>query len=46
MTYQVSDNTLSNPKIRRTVLGHAIVSYVFGVVIVTGLVTLISGLFR
>jgi uncharacterized membrane protein len=45
-TYQVSDTTLRDPQIRRTVLGHAILSYVFGVVIVTGLVTLISGLFR
>jgi uncharacterized membrane protein len=46
MCYQVSDTTLRDPQIRRTVLGHAILSYVFGVVIVTGLVTLISGLFR
>jgi uncharacterized membrane protein len=42
----VSDNALRDPQIRRTVLGHAILSYVFGVVIVTGLVKLISGLFR
>ena len=46
MTYQVSDTTLHDPQIRRTVLGHAILSYVFGVVIVAGLVNLISGLFR
>jgi uncharacterized membrane protein len=46
MTYQVSDTALRDPRIRRTVLAHAILSYVFGVVIVAGSVNLISGLFR
>ncbi len=46
MTYQVSDTTLRDPQIRRTVLAHALLSYVFGVVIVAGSVNLISGLFR
>jgi len=46
MTYQVSDTTLRDPKTRRTVLGHAFLSYLFGVVIVAGSVNLISGLFR
>jgi uncharacterized membrane protein len=46
MTYQVSDTTLRDPQIRYTVLAHAILSYVFGVVIVAGSVNLISGLFR
>src|SRR5437764_7315029 len=46
MTYQVSDTTLRDPRIRRTVLAHAILAYVFGVVIVAGSVNLISGLFR
>ena len=46
MTYQVSDTTLRDPRIRRTVLGHAALSYLFGVVIVAGSVNLISGLFR
>jgi uncharacterized membrane protein len=46
MTYQVSDTTLRDPHIRRTVLAHAILSYLFGVVIVAGSVNLISGLFR
>jgi uncharacterized membrane protein len=46
MTYQVSDTTLREPQIRRSVLAHAILSYVFGVVIVAGSVNLISGLFR
>jgi uncharacterized membrane protein len=34
MTYQVSDTTVRNPEIRHTVLVHAFVSYLFGVVIV------------
>jgi uncharacterized membrane protein len=46
MTYQVSDTTLRDPRIRRSVLAHATLSYVFGVVIVAGSVNLISGLFR
>jgi uncharacterized membrane protein len=46
MTYQVSDTTLRDPRIRRSVLAHALLSYVFGVVIVAGSVNLISGLFR
>jgi uncharacterized membrane protein len=46
MTYQVSDTTLRDPQIRRSVLAHAILSYLFGVVIVAGSVNLISGLFR
>ena len=46
MCYQVSDTTLRDPQIRHTVLAHAILSYLFGVVIVAGSVNLISGLFR
>ena len=46
MTYQVSDTTLRDPLIRRSVLGHAALSYVFGVVIVAGLVNLTSGLIQ
>jgi len=44
MTYQVSDTTIRDPRIRRTVLSHAILSYLFGVVIVAGSVNLIAGL--
>ena len=44
MTYQVSDTTIRDPRIRRTVLSHAILSYIFGVVIVAGSVNLIAGL--
>lgn len=46
MTYQVSDTTTCDPGTRRVVLGHAVISYVFGVVIVAGVINLISGLLR
>jgi uncharacterized membrane protein len=46
MTYQVSDTTLRNPRIRRAVLAHALLAYLFGVVIVGGSVNLIAGLVR
>ena len=46
MTYQVSDTTVRDPRIRRTVLSHALLSYLFGVVIVGGSVNLIAGLVR
>lgn len=46
MTYQVSDTTLRDPLIRRSVLGHAALSYLFGVVIVAGLVNLTAGLIQ
>jgi uncharacterized membrane protein len=44
MTYQVSDTSLRDPAIRRSVLSHAILSYLFGVVIVGGSVSLVTGL--
>jgi uncharacterized membrane protein len=44
MTYQVSDTTVRRRRIRRTVLWHALLSYMFGVVIVSGAVSLIAGL--
>jgi uncharacterized membrane protein len=44
MCYQVSDTTLRTPRIRRTALAHAMLSYIFGVAIVAGSVNLISGL--
>jgi uncharacterized membrane protein len=46
MTYQVSDTTLRDRRIRREVLHHAVMSYVFGVAIVAGTVNLVSGLVR
>jgi uncharacterized membrane protein len=46
MTYQVSDTTLRNRALRRWVLGHALLSYLFGVVIVAAAINLIAGLVR
>jgi uncharacterized membrane protein len=46
MTYQVSDTSVRDPRIRGTVLGHALLSYLFGVVIVAGSVSLLTGLIR
>jgi uncharacterized membrane protein len=46
MTYQVSDTAISDRRIRGTVLSHALLSYLFGVVIVAGSVNLIAGLVR
>jgi uncharacterized membrane protein len=46
MTYQVADTTLRDRRVRRTVLRHALISYLFGVVIVAACVNLVSGLAR
>jgi uncharacterized membrane protein len=46
MTYQVSDTSVRDPRIRRTVLSHALLSFLFGVVIVAGSVSLIAGLIQ
>jgi uncharacterized membrane protein len=46
MTYQVSDTDLRDPRMRRTVLSHALLSYIFGVVIMAGAINLIAGLVR
>jgi uncharacterized membrane protein len=46
MTYQVSDTALRDPLIRRTVLPHALLAYLFGVVIVAGAINLVAGLVR
>jgi uncharacterized membrane protein len=46
MCYQVSDTNVRNPRIRGTVLWHALLSYLFGVVIIGGSVNLIAGLIR
>jgi uncharacterized membrane protein len=44
MTYQVSDTNLRNRRIRRTVLVHAILSYLFGVIILAAGVNIVAGL--
>ena len=44
MCYQVSDTSLRDRRIRRTVLMHTMLSYVFGVVIVATGVNIVAGL--
>ncbi len=44
MTFQVSDTTLKSNEIRRIALRHALLSYIFGTVIVASTISLITGL--
>jgi uncharacterized membrane protein len=44
MTFQVSDTDLQSSDIRHTALRHALLSYLFGAVILAGTVNLIAGL--
>jgi len=44
MTFQVSDTNITNKRIRRTVLHHALLAYIFGAVIVATVVNLLAGL--
>lgn len=44
MTYQVSDTDLRTKEIRRTALKHALLSYVFGTLIIATTINLIAGL--
>jgi len=44
MTFQVSDTALTSSDIRRVALRHALLSYVFGVVIIAVMINLIAGL--
>jgi uncharacterized membrane protein len=44
MTFQVSDTDLKTPTIRRTALRHALLSYLFGAVILAATVNLVAGL--
>jgi uncharacterized membrane protein len=44
MTYQVSDTTLNGTTIRKTVLGHSLLAYLFGTGIVAGAVSLVTSL--
>jgi uncharacterized membrane protein len=45
MTFQISDTNLRTPAMRATVLGHALLSYVLGAVILATVINLVSGLF-
>lgn len=44
MSYAISDTNVESPEIRRTVLGHALLSYVFGSVILASVINLIAGI--
>ncbi|MDQ6688796.1 MAG: DUF1345 domain-containing protein [Actinomycetota bacterium] len=44
MTFQVSDTDLETPAIRHTALRHALLSYLFGAVILASTINLIAGL--
>ncbi|WP_241702124.1 DUF1345 domain-containing protein [Leifsonia shinshuensis] len=44
MTFQVSDTNITSSYLRRTILGHTLLSYVFGTVIVAATVNLVAGL--
>jgi uncharacterized membrane protein len=46
MTYQVSDTTLTSGKMRRLVLRHAVLSYLFGTIIVALTINVVAGLLR
>jgi uncharacterized membrane protein len=44
VTFQVSDTNLKTKEIRRTALRHALLSYVFGALIIATTINLIAGL--
>ena len=44
MTFQVSDTNLQTVELRRTALHHAVLSYIFGTVIVATTINLVAGL--
>ncbi len=46
MTYQVSDTDLTTKEIRHTALRHALLSYLFGTVIIAATINLAAGLVK
>lgn len=44
MTYQVSDTDIKTPRLRRLILAHTILSYVFGTVVIAATINLVAGL--
>lgn len=44
MTYQVSDTSVSTSRLRRMILHHTLLSYVFGVVVLASVINLVAGL--
>jgi uncharacterized membrane protein len=43
MTYQVSDNEITDRQVRRTVLRHALLAFVFGVAIIASTINVLAG---
>jgi uncharacterized membrane protein len=46
MTYQVSDTALRTTAMRKVALRHALLSYLFGAVILAAMINVVAGLFR
>jgi uncharacterized membrane protein len=46
MTYQVSDTAVTARSVRRTVTGHALLSYLFGTGVVAMMINVVAGLLR
>jgi uncharacterized membrane protein len=46
MTFQVSDTNLSSSAVRLTALHHALLAYLFGVVIVAMTINVVAGLLK
>ncbi|TWH69528.1 putative membrane protein [Micromonospora olivasterospora] len=44
MTFQVSDTNLTSNEMRTTVLGHSLLSYLFGAIVIAATVNLLAGL--
>lgn len=44
MSFAISDTNVESPEIRKTVLGHALLAYVFGSVILASVINLIAGI--
>lgn len=44
MTYQVSDTNITDYRIRRTILTHALISFIFGVIIIASTINFMVGL--
>ena len=46
MTFQVADTEVNNQIIRRTVLGHSLLAYLFGAVILAVLINVVAAIFQ
>ena len=46
MTYQVSDNEISDKTIRRTVLYHSLLSYMFGTAVIAVMINIVAGFLK